>query len=458
MKPAPCAAATIKSVKNETLYSCSKCGAQSPKWSGRCLECGGWGTVREDAELPASGAAKARADAKPKQTISLREVAGTPLRRVATGNVDFDHVLGGGLVPGEVVLLAGEPGIGKSTFLLALAANLGQPVLYVAGEESPEQIALRAARLGATGDIHFLRDTDADTVAATIRAMKPALAIIDSVQSLSTAAVESEAGTVGQVRASGAIIAEIAKTSGVPVVLVGQVTKDGSIAGPKTLEHLVDAVLCFEGDSRAGLRLLRPEKNRFGTIEEIAVFRMTDKGLVPEPNPSRILLADRRPGASGSAITCTIEGNRPLLVEVQALTTKSVYPTPIRRASGYDTGRLQMILAVLERRLKLPFSTADVHVNVVGGVSLRDASTDLALALALISSASDKPIDPELVAFGEIGLGGEVRSVSFADRRVKECEALGFKKILAPDAKTGGGIELWPVKTLAEAIAKVGLR
>jgi len=444
------------------VFSCTNCGAQTSKWSGRCLECGRWGTVKEDegAAPETKGRAKQTAMAKPAATRHISEVSENAVGRAPTGDADLDRILGGGLVAGEVVLLAGAPGVGKSTLLLAIAASLGRPVLYVAGEESPEQISIRARRLGATeADIRFVSETDADTVAATIVSLAPGLAIVDSIQTLRADGVASESGSPWQVRAAGAKIAEAAKRSGVPTILVGQVTKDGSIAGPKTLEHLVDVVLSFEGDAGNGLRLLRAEKNRFGPTDEVAVFRMTERGLVPEPNPSRLLLADRRPGTSGSAITCFLEGLRPIMTEVQALTTRSSYGTPIRRASGYDLNRLQMIIAVLERRAGVNLAASDVHVNVVGGMSLRDESTDLAVALAIASAVTDRPLANDLAVCGEIGLGGEVRSVPQADRRAAECAALGFGQIMLPDAiQAKGGIAVLKAKTLIEAIAAAGIR
>lgn len=445
------------------VFTCGNCGAQTPKWSGRCLECGRWGTVKEDesAIAPAAKGKERQAPVtKPAKAVKLSEVASGAAVRRTTGDPDLDRVLGGGLVKGEVALLAGEPGVGKSTLLLAIAAAMRSPVLYVAGEESPEQIALRAKRLGAEGaDISFVSDTDADAVAASLRSSSPALAIVDSVQTLRAPEVASEAGSPWQVRAAGAKVVEAAKSSGVPTVLVGQITKDGSIAGPKTLEHLVDAVLTFEGDSGSGLRILRAEKNRFGPTDEVAVYRMTAKGLAPEPNPSALLLADRRPGVSGSAIGCFLEGLRPIMTEIQALTSKAAYGNPIRRASGYDLNRLQTVIAVLERRAGVRLADLDVHLNVVGGLEVRDRSTDLAVALAIASAATDRPLAPDLVACGEIGLGGEVRSVPHADRRLAECAALGFGRIMLPEPPAAKG-EVLPIKakTVLEAIEAAGLR
>jgi DNA repair protein RadA/Sms len=402
----------------------------------------------------------ARTTVRPGTVVTLDAVQKTTRPRMMSGNSELDRVLGGGIVPGAVLLLAGEPGIGKSTLLLSLAKDTSQSILYIAGEESPEQIALRAARLGVkNAAVSFLTDTDTDVITATIAHLKPRLVIIDSIQTVRTPSAESEAGTVTQLRASGAMIAAVAKETGIPIILVGQVTKDGSIAGPKTLEHLVDVVLSFEGDAAGGLRMLRAEKNRFGPTDEVAIFRMATNGLVPETNPSKILLADRRSGASGSAVCCFLEGNRPLLVEIQALVVKSPYPNPIRRTSGYDTSRLQMLLAVLERRSGIGFSGADVHINVVGGVALRDPSTDLAVALALASAVSDTPLDPHMVAIGEIGLGGEVRSVSHLEKRLAECAALGFTTVLGPGTpQKKTTVTYRSIETLGDALGAAGIR
>jgi DNA repair protein RadA/Sms len=445
-------------MKPSAIYSCQSCGAQTPKWSGRCVECGRWGTVSEE-EPPKSNISNSQRPASaPAKTISLNDLTKTKSPpRTPTGNIELDRLLGGGLVRGEVILLSGEPGIGKSTLLLQIAKSLTQPVLYLAGEESPEQIAVRAERLGLqNANIEFLSETDAGTVAATITARSPALTIIDSIQSLRCAEVGSEAGGPWQVRASGAIITETAKRIGAPIIIVGQITKDGSIAGPKTLEHLVDAVLTFEGDRESGLRFLRVEKNRFGSNEEIAIFRMTERGLEPEINPSKFLLADRATGVSGNAIACLLEGSRPLLAEIQALVSKSAYQTPIRRSTGFDTNRLQMILAVLEKRAGLNLSTLDVYLNVIGGITIRDQAADLAVALAIASAAKDIALPAGLVSAGE--LGGEIRSVGRIEKRIAESEALGFDTLLfagSRDQKTSNRIKA--IKTLREALQIVGV-
>lgn len=440
------------------VFSCSHCGAQAQKWSGRCVECGKWGTIADEPSAPASP--KQTNASAPAKTTSLKDAQEKTSERLHTNIEDIDRVLGGGLVTGEVILLSGEPGIGKSTLLLAVANAIKTKVLYIAGEESPAQIALRAKRLGITGDtLLFVTDTDASTITATIEQERPTLCIIDSIQSLSIEDASSDAGSTTQVRASAAILVESAKKTGVPIIMVGQITKDGSIAGPKTLEHLVDVVLSFEGDPQSGMRILRPEKNRFGNTDEVALFKMTEKGLIPETHPSAVLLADRRPGTAGNAITCFLEGNRPLLVEIQALTTKTGYPTPTRRASGYDTNRLQLIIAILERRVGFSFGTMDVHVNVVGGLRLKDDhSTDLALALALASSITNTPLPTSLVAIGEIGLGGELRRVNHLDRRLTECAAMGFEEALTPaSGQPVKGVKVTGCQTLLEALNAAGI-
>jgi DNA repair protein RadA/Sms len=432
--------------KPTSIFICQKCDAQYPKWTGRCSECGSWGTIKETpvaaAETPKiRSAASASA---PGKTISFSTVGAASAIRISTGIGEVDRVLGGGLIPGSVILLSGEPGNGKSTLASQMLDKVGRmarpdgkpgKTLYVSGEESAEQVKMRLDRLGAElANLHFLGETDAPTVAATISAEQPSVAVIDSIQTMSTPS--SEAGSLSAIRSSAAILAEGAKSSGVPLVLIGQVTKEGSAAGPKTLEHLVDVVLTLEGDRESRYRTLRAEKNRFGSTDEVGVFIMEERGLCEVKNPSEIFVRERS-RLPGSCMTCIAEGSRAMLVEVQALVHPSSWSSPVRRASGFDINRLQMIIAVLSSRARLPLGKADVHLNVVGGIRLREPAADLAIALAVYSAAKNSPLAPDLCAFGEIGLGGELRSVRATDRRMTEAIRFGLKRVMSPpDTKT----------------------
>ncbi len=416
-------------VAAKTLFICAKCDAQSTKWSGRCLECGGWGTVSE--------AISQKVEAKsvvgrPGKTFSLNELKGSKTAHRSTGIGELDRVLGGGIVPGSLALLSGEPGIGKSTLLLQVASALPN-VLYASGEESAEQVALRFERLGlAAPTLKFLSETDLGTVLATIDAEKPSLAIIDSIQTLSSPEAGGSQGGATQVRAMTAQLMEFAKRTGVPMLLVGQVTKDGDVAGPKTLEHLVDVVISFEGDRSSNYRLLRTAKNRFGATDEVGVFEMTASGLKEVANPSSFFLTDRSKDVPGSVVTCLMEGTRPILVEIQALASRTTFGYPQRRASGFDANRLQVLLAVLSERLGVPTSTHDIHINVAGGYKVKEPAADAAVVLAVVSALSGKPLPASLAAFGEVGLGGELRPVTFIDKRETEAKRLQFTQILTP--------------------------
>lgn len=364
------------------------------------------------------------------------------IARMSTAIADLDVVLGGGILPGGVVLLAGQPGIGKSTLLLQVASNIAasQPVLYASGEESASQVKLRATRLGADAgdDLAFIASTSADDIAATIRSGKYKLVIIDSIQTLSLDEITSAPGTVSQITNSSNVIIRAAKESGAAVILVGHVTKEGSIAGPKVLEHLVDVVLQFEGDRYGGFKVVRAVKNRFGSTSEAAIFEMKETGLVVVENPSAALLAERQ-NADGSVVLATLEGNRPILVEIQALVNSTNFGYPKRTASGFDLNRLNLLIAVLEKRTKLNLSDKDVYINVVGGLKLQDPAADLAVAMAIASAAAGRRLDDGLVVFGEIGLGGEIRSAQLADKRIAEAQKLGFTKAIAPLATVNGG-------------------
>ncbi len=425
------------------IYLCSSCDAQAQKWTGRCLECGAWGTLKE---VSSEQRAVGRAGARPAPTAMLTPFSDPSLDTahcslLATHCFPLDLVLGGGLVPGSVTLIAGEPGIGKSTLLAQTAISLAQTgrAIYVTGEESPSQVRRRLARLCATipNSLLFLDETDASVVAVTLETEKPAITIVDSIQTMRLAEENGSAGSIGQVKACAATITEAAKRSNVPVILVGQVTKDGDVAGPRVLEHLVDTVLFLEGDNDHRYRILRVLKHRFGSTDEIALLTMTERGLEIVDDPSSELLRDRATNASGSAVTCLIEGRRPMLLELQALVSPAGYGTPVRRASGVDSTRLGMLLAVLAKRAGISAHDKDVYANAAGGLDARDPSCDLALCAAIASAVKDAPIDPTIGLVGEVGLAGEIRPVSLPELRIKEFERMGFKKVITPkEAKT----------------------
>jgi DNA repair protein RadA/Sms len=440
--------------KAKTEFVCQACGAKSARWLGRCTGCGAWDSLVE--EVTEARATKAKSPGGTGVARSITSVGAEKLERTATGIAELDRVLGGGLVPGSVILLGGEPGIGKSTLLLQAAravANSGAPVLYASGEESAAQIADRGRRLGALAEsLLVAASTDLEAVVAAAEEVTPALLVVDSIQTLRTGNLDGAAGTVGQVREVTARLVDFAKQRGVPLVLVGHVTKEGNLAGPKVVEHLVDAVLAFEGDRAQGLRTVRALKNRFGRGGEVGVFAMTEAGLEEVPSPSKFLLGDRRASLAGSVVAPTCEGSRALCIEVQALVAPFTHGNPRRTTSGVDSARLAMILAVLERKAHLAFSTMDVFVNLTGGLRVDEPALDLAIGLALVSSLRGKPLPPEFAAFGEIGLGGEVRAVGHLEARIREARALGFKTCIGP--ATRERIEgLMPVRTLEEALA-----
>lgn len=444
-------------VKSRTQYVCQQCGAAYGKWSGRCENCGQWNTLVEEAAGTEKKAVVDRSQGKKLQTEHFQAVkTDVSARRIATGFSEVDEVLGGGLMPGGVVLLAGEPGIGKSTLLMQVALMVGQKqaVLYVSGEESASQIKLRGDRLRKTVPEQLLlaTSTSADDIAATIATGQYSLAVVDSMQTMAMAEIASAPGTVSQITNSANIIIRAAKASNTAVVLVGHVTKEGSIAGPKVLEHLVDVVLQFEGDRYGGFKLLRAVKNRYGSTADIALFEMVGDGLKHVDNPSAQLLEERGQ-EDGSVILATIEGNRPLLVEIQALVTPSHFGYPKRTASGFDLNRLNVLLAVLERRTKLRLSESDIFVNVVGGLRLQDPAADLAVCMAVASAAAERRLDEKLVVFGEVGLGGEIRSSAMSVRRTKEAKKLGFTGAIAPMAKPADPF-IRPVTDLKDALNK----
>jgi DNA repair protein RadA/Sms len=430
--------------KTALRYVCQQCGAAAPKWSGRCDACGAWNSIVEEAPREAPPLGGRKRAAKPSRKIDFVTLTGAaaPPPRLATGIAEFDRVCGGGLVPGSTVLVAGDPGIGKSTLLLQVVAALsGQaPCVYVTGEEAIEQVRMRALRLRLSeAAVELAAATDvAALVAALDTAHPPAVVVADSIQTMYLESLDSAPGTVAQVRASAAELIRLAKRRGVTLLLVGHVTKEGLIAGPRVLEHMVDTVLYFEGERGHQFRILRAVKNRFGPTDEIGVFAMTDSGLAEVPNPSELFLAERRGNVTGAAVFAGIEGTRPVLVEIQALVAPSSLGSPRRAVVGWDAGRLAMVLAVLEARCGLAFGAEDVYLNVAGGLRITEPAADLAVAAALVSSKLGVPVPREAVVVGEIGLAGEVRAVSQMDARLKEAAKLGFTEALAPPRKKEG--------------------
>ena len=419
--------------KQKLSYICSECGHVYPKWVGRCTECGEWNTITEQVELPRA-AVKSGRTLKPK---TLGEISADDDPRRVTGSGELDRVLGGGLVAGSLVLLSGDPGIGKSTLLLQICNYLSKSakVLYVSGEESERQIKLRADRLNVSGDnLYLLSDNDCEAINAAIVEEKPDVVIIDSIQTMQITEISSAQGSITQVRECTTLFMQTAKRYGIPIIIVGHVNKDGGIAGPKVLEHIVDTVLTFEGDKHLSYRILRAVKNRFGSTNEIGVFRMSDKGLEEVANPSEMLLSGRPSGISGISVLCTLEGSRPLLSEVQSLVTKTGFGNPRRSADGFDYNRLCLILAVLEKRTGYLFGQFDVYVNITGGMRLDEPAADAAVALSLFSGLCDRVLPEDLAVFGEIGLGGELRAVPHASERERECARLGFKACIVPKA------------------------
>lgn len=423
--------------KSNVVFECSNCGAQSAKWAGQCSECGKWNTLTESVMVGRGKQVVSRNSSQSTSKLQkLSEIVGKQVTRVVTGIGELDRVLGGGIVPGEVVLMIGEPGIGKSTILTQLSLLMGK-VVYVCGEESPGQVKIRIDRLGintSTNELQMLAETDVDAIINGVNKLDLSLLIIDSVQTLYSSELPGLAGSISQIRECTGRLIAYAKSHNVPVILVGHVTKDGEMAGPKVLEHMVDAVLELTGDRYYDLRLLRTQKNRFGATDEVGVFQMVESGLKEVTNPSEFFLAEREEGSVGSAVTVIMEGTRPVLLEVQALVVDSELPVPRRVSQGVDVRRVQILLGVLQKYARLPIGDKDVFVKVTGGLTVKEPAIDLAICLAVASSAMGKALPKNSVAVGEVGLLGEIRSVSWGEKRVKEATKLGYKKIYSRDS------------------------
>lgn len=449
--------------KSKTVFVCGECGYETPKWVGKCPGCGEWNTMVEDVRLPQKAAVSAAP--RPAHTFSampLSQINAADEHRFVTGISELDRVLGGGIVKGSVILLSGDPGIGKSTILLQVCNALQGDIkiLYVSGEESAIQIKLRAKRIGVESDaVSVMTETDVQTVCEYINSARPDLVMIDSIQTMQHPDISSSPGSIVQVRESANLLLHTGKSLDIPIFIVGHVNKGGDIAGPKVMEHIVDTVLYFEGERNQSYRILRAIKNRFGSTNEIGVFEMTETGLAEVENPSAMMLSGRMSDVSGGCITCIIEGTRPILAEVQGLVAATGFGNARRTAAGFDYNRLNLLLAVLEKRLGLMFSNLDTYINIVGGIRLDEPAADLAVAMALVSGLRDIPIDENTIAFGEIGLSGELRSVPRAQARVNEAERMGFTRCILPTAclkqinSAPGGIKLIGVKRLSDAVA-----
>lgn len=446
--------------KAKTIYACTECGGQASKWQGQCPHCQAWNTLVESvAEAVAPSANRFSLIAETGKLQRLSEVEAREESRVSSGIEEFDRVLGGGLVPGAVILIGGDPGIGKSTLLLQSLATMGaeRKVIYVSGEESPQQIALRAQRLNAqAAHVHVLPETSLGKIQAAIQAEKPEIAVIDSIQTLYSDALTSAPGSVAQVRECAAQLTRLAKASGTTIIFVGHVTKEGTLAGPRVLEHMVDTVLYFEGDTHSSFRLIRAFKNRYGAVNELGVFAMTDKGLKGVANPSALFLSQHDSEVAGSCVMVTQEGTRPLLVEVQALVDEAHAPNPRRLSVGLEQNRLALLLAVLHRHSGIACFDQDVFVNAVGGVRITEPAADLAVLMAVVSSLKDKPLPKKLVVFGEVGLAGEVRPVQRGQERLKEAAKLGFTHALIPHANAPrqaiAGLKVIAVRRIEDAV------
>jgi len=444
--------------RTKVVYRCEECGAATPKWSGRCASCEAWNTLVEELEAGGPPCAPPAGTAVP---LPIGQIAADGASPVPTHITEVDRVLGGGLVPGSVTLLGGEPGIGKSTLLLQLLARWQGRSLYISAEESAQQVRMRAERLDAVQpDLWLMPETSLPHIVAAIEQVRPQVVVVDSIQTIADPGLSSAPGSVAQVRHCAHVLVGEAKRRGISVLLVGHVTKEGSLAGPRVLEHVVDTVLAFEGDRHHALRLLRASKHRFGATSELGVFEMAGHGLACVPDASRLFLADRRTGVPGSAVVPTLEGQRPLLVEVQALTIPVTNGVPPRRnAQGLDAGRLALLLAVLDRRARLAVATHEVFASAVGGFRVTEPGADLALCLAIASALSNRPLPPDLVAIGEVGLAGELRQAVHSPRRLAEAARMGFNRVICPASTPDEvpGLRLHRVSTVSEALAAAGL-
>lgn len=458
-------------MKTKCVYICSECGYQTVKWLGRCPQCQAWNTLEETITEEPTAQAKKRASAlspnlhsAESRAVAFSDVGMPEYIRAETGIGELDRVLGGGLVSGSVVLLSGEPGIGKSTLLMQLSGRIADDesrrILYVSGEESQGQLKIRAERLGITGNgFYILTDPDIDIILREIDSVKPSVVIVDSVQTLTDSELQSAAGSVTQVRETSTRLIAKAKAENISIMLVSHINKEGGIAGPKTLEHMVDAVLYFEGERRFAHRIVRAVKNRFGSTNEIGVFEMTNEGLEEVPNPSEMLLSDRPAGVSGTCAVAVMEGSRPIIAELQALATPTTFTSPRRTSNGIEYNRVYLLLAVLEKRLGLKFSENDIYMNVIGGLHIDEPASDMAAAMALISSILDRPVPDDLIAIGEIGLAGECRAVSDIEQRVGEAARLGFRRAIVPRRTAGkldklraDGMQIIPVGSIYECV------
>lgn len=452
--------------KAKSVFVCNECGYESPKWLGKCPACGAWNTFFEQKIVESKSTATGRSIKEKAAPQVLDNVVGKTDTRMDTGIGELNRVLGGGLVNGSLVLLGGEPGIGKSTLILELCDKITGTgkVLYVSGEESAEQVKIRADRLGIkNSNIMFLGETDIDVIEETILAMEPKLVIIDSIQTMYSEEITSAAGTVSQVREITARIMRVCKGHRITTIIIGHVTKDGNIAGPRVLEHMVDTVLYLEGERYFSYRILRSVKNRFGSTNEIGMFEMRNEGMVEIKNPSQILISDREDNPPGSILVASVEGTRPLLIELQALTTPTVFGLPRRAANGIDYNRLTMLIAVLEKKTGLPLGSQDVYLNVVSGIKLVEPAVDLGTCLVVASSFKNYALPKDMVAIGEVGLTGEIRAVNMIEKRIKEVEKMGFKTCIIPESnkkllKDDYKIDIIGVRTINEAMKKVGLK
>ena len=450
--------------KTKTVFYCTDCGNETPKWQGRCPACGAWNTMQEHIEKPvAIGKTKSAPVGMSKKPQRIRDVDSGDEIRFSTGMGELDRVLGGGAVAGSLVLVGGAPGIGKSTLLLQICNSLcvGRKVLYVSGEESERQLKLRAQRLGVSpGELYILSETRLSDILEAVETMEPDILIADSIQTLYNEENDSSPGSISQVKDCTMALMQLSKSKGIMVFVVGHINKDGNIAGPKVLEHMVDCVLYFEGDPNSSYRLLRAAKNRFGSTNEIGVFEMADKGLIEVPNPSQMLLDGRPEGASGTCVACVMEGTRPVLAEVQALVTKTTFNVPRRAADGFDFNRAVLLMAVAEKRAGMKLNVFDAYINVIGGLRLDEPGADLPVILAVASSYRDQVISDDLVAIGEVGLTGEIRSVSNMNQRLGEVARLGFKKCIIPrngseKTEIPDGLTVYRVRNIREAIETV---